>query len=291
VEITASMVKDLREKTGAGMMDCKKALEETGGDFDKAATLLRQKGIAVAAKRESKVTCEGIIGSYGDDKTGALVELACETDFVAKTDEFMTLAKNIATQVAKPDFCDKCEIGDKPYIADPSRTVSEVVSEVMGKLGEKIVVKRYAKITTDVGAVGTYIHTGDKIGVLVELACDGDAGSGIDDLKTVARDIAMQIAWGSPQYITREEVPESKIEEEKEVHRVRAVNEGKPEAAIDKIVAGRLEKFFSEVVLLDQPFIRDASITIADLLKDTSTKIGKKVELKRFLRFRVGEQE
>jgi len=199
VAITANMVRELREKTGAGMMDCKKALEETGGDFDKAANLLRQKGIAVAAKREAKTANEGTIGAYihTGGKIGVLVELGCETDFVAKTEEFQTLA----------------------------------------------------------------------------------------------RDLAMQIAWGNPKYISREEVPQEQIEQEREVHRQWAIKEGKPEKAIDNIVAGRMERFYEDIVLLDQPFIRDSDVKINDLINDTMGKLGEKIVIQRFVRYRVGEQE
>lgn len=289
-EISAELVRQLREKTGAGMMDCKKALAETGGDFDKAATLLRQKGVAVAAKRESKAANEGTIGIYSTPKVGVLVELGCETDFVAKTDDFQNLAKDIASQVGSESFCPSCEIVDQPYIHDTTRKVSDVITEIIGKLGEKIVLKRNVKFATENGTIGSYVHTGGKIGVMTELACESAEGAKSADLAGVARDIAMQIAWGTPEFMTREEVPAERIEQEKEIYRQRAVQEGKPEAALEKIVSGRLEKFYSEIVLLDQPFIRDANLTIGDLIKDVAGKIGEKVELKRFTRFRVGEQ-
>jgi len=197
VAITASMVKELREKTGAGMMDCKKALEETGGDFEKAANLLRQKGVAVAAKREAKATTEGVIGAYvhTGGKIGVLVELGSETDFVAKTDEFQNLAK----------------------------------------------------------------------------------------------DLAMQIAWGSPKCIQREEVPEDELEQEREIHRQGAIKQGKPAQAIDKIVAGRMERFYADIVLLDQPFIRDSNLTVGDLISEVMGRLGEKIVVKRFVRYRVGE--
>jgi elongation factor Ts len=289
VAITANSVKELREKTGAGMMDCKKALEETGGDFNKAANLLRQKGIAVAAKRESKATNEGTIGVYSEPQIGALVEVDCETDFVAKTDDFQNMAKELARQVATTDICEKCDISEQPFIAEPSRAVGEVLNDIIGRLGEKIVVKRFTKLKTENGVVGAYVHTGGKIGVLVELCCVG-ASKNDEELQTVARDIAMQIAWGTPAYTRREEVPAEQIEQEREIHRQWAIKEGKPEAAMERIIAGRMEKFYSEVALLDQPFIRDSNITIGDLLKDVSTKVGQKVDLARFVRYRVGEQ-
>jgi elongation factor Ts len=195
--ISANMVKDLRERTGAGMMDCKKALEETGGDFEKAVNLLREKGIAVAAKRETRATTEGYIGSYihTGGQIGVLVELNCETSFVAKTDEFQTLA----------------------------------------------------------------------------------------------RDIAMQIAWGEPQYIARTEIPEAVISNEQEVNRQWAIKEGKPEAALDKIVSGRIEKFYAQVCLLDQAFIREEDKTVNDVITEIMGKLGEKIAVRRFVRFRVGE--
>lgn len=283
------MVRELREKTGAGMMDCKRALEETGGDFEKAANLLRQKGVAVAAKRESKATNEGTIGAFAGDKVGALVELACETDFVARTDEFQKLASDLAAIEAAPETDPNADLLSMPHPSDPSRTVADAISDLIGKLGEKIVLKRAAKITTDTGAVGVYVHTGGKIGVLVELACKSNAAASSGEVAELARDIAMQIAWGNPQSISREELPAEVVEQEKEVYRQRAINEGKPEAALEKIVSGRLEKFYSEVVLLDQPFIRDANITVGDLIKKTGEALGESIEVRRFERFRVGE--
>lgn len=287
--ISAEMVRELREKTGAGMMDCKRALEETGGDFEKAANLLRQKGVAVAAKRESKATNEGTIGAFAGQKVGALVELACETDFVARTDEFQKLASDLAALEAAPETDPNADLLEMPHPNDPSRKVADAINDLIGKLGEKIVLKRAAKITAETGAVGVYVHTGGKIGVLVEIACQSDAVAAKDEVNELARDIAMQIAWGSPQCVRREELPAEVVEQEKEVYRQRAINEGKPEAALEKIVAGRLEKFYSEVVLLDQPFIRDANVTVGELVKKTGEALGETIEVRRFERFRVGE--
>jgi elongation factor Ts len=222
--ITANMVKELREKTGAGMMECKKALADTAGDFDKAVNLLRQKGVAVAAKRESRATNEGTIGVYAseDGKTGALVELACETSFVAKTDQFVELAQNLAKQVASPDFSGDVDLLEQPYIAEPAAKVQEALTEIIGKLGEKIVISRTARVQAQgCGMVGQYLHTGGQIGVLVELGCEGDCSTGLDDMKGLARDIAMQVAWGTPQFLNRDEIPAEKLEQEREVHRPR----------------------------------------------------------------------
>lgn len=296
--ITADMVKELRDKTGAGMMECKKALSETGGDFDKAVNLLRQKGVAVAAKRESRATTEGTIGSYGspDGTIGSMVELRCETSFVAKTDQFIDLANQLAKQVGTGSVVDVTELAAQPYIADPKATVAEAVTEVVGKLGEKIVVARAVKFVAGekgnaAGTVGSYLHTGGQICVLVEISTETAAAAANEEVQTAARDIAMQIAWGTPKFLHRDEISAEQLEQEREVHRLWAIKEGKPEAALDRIVTGRLEKFYEEVVLLDQPFIRDSDIKISDLVKGLSTKLGEKIDIKRYARYRVGEQE
>ena len=290
--ITATMVKDLREKTGAGMMECKKALAETNGDFDKAVNLLRQKGVTVAAKRESIATNEGTIGAYSseDGKIGALVELGCETSFVAKTDQFVELAQNLAKQVGSPTFDAGTDLMEQPYIADPSVAVKDAVTLVIGKLGEKIVVSRHARVATGAGAVGQYLHTGGQIGVLVELSCDCDACATSDEMRGLARDIAMQIAWGTPKFLHKDEIPQETLDQEREVHKQWAIKEGKPEAAMDRIITGRMEKFYEEVVLLDQPFIRDSDLKISDVIKQTAAKLGCNADVKSYKRFRVGEQ-
>ena len=291
--ITAEMVKKLREQTGAGMMDCKKALTETSGDYEKAVTLLREKGIAVAAKRETKAASEGLIGSYisDDAKVGSMLELNCETTFVAKTDEFIALAKNLAKQVATEAIaCPDC-LKDKPYIANPSLTVGETISEIMGKIGEKMTVARFTKLAVEgkPGTIGSYIHMGDQIGVLVLVNTESDGAAASEDVGNLSKDIAMHISWSNPDYMKRDDIPESVLTNEREIHKQWAIKEGKPENVIDRIVEGRMKDFYSRVCLLEQPFIKDEELTIQKLIDNTSKTVGEPVSVGEFIRYRVGE--
>ena len=283
--ITADMVKKLREQTGAGMMDCKKALTETDGDYEKAVTLLREKGIAVAAKREARSATEGLIGSYvsPDNKTGVLVETNCETTFVAKTDEFVQLAKDLAQFVATADTGGTVEsLLDKPFKG--GQTVRDRVNELMGKIGEKLPISRFVKIDGD-GVVGSYIHTGDQIGVLVKLA--GVAAS--DDAISLAKDLAMHISWSNPDYLKREDIQQEALDKEREVHRQWAIKEGKPENIIERIVEGRMKEFYSRTVLVEQPFIKDEDQAIQDLVSSVAKKVGSEISIAGYVRYRVGE--
>lgn len=291
--ITAEMVKKLRDQTGAGMMDCKKALTETNGDYEKAVTLLREKGIAVAAKRETKAASEGLIGSYiGDNaKVGALLELNCETTFVAKTDEFVELAKNLAKQVATESIaCLNC-LQEKPYIANPALTVAQTVSEIMGKIGEKMTVARFVRFAIEdkPGTIGSYIHMGDQIGVLVEINTESEAAAASEDVLNLAKDVAMHISWSNPDYMKRDDIAEAVLTSERDIHRQWAIKEGKPENVIDRIVEGRMKDFYSKACLLEQPFIKDEELTIQALADNASKKVGEPVSVARYIRYRVGE--
>ena len=283
--ISADMVKKLREQTGAGMMDCKKALTETNGDFDKAVTLLREKGIAVAAKRETKSASEGLIGCVvsSDNKVGAMVEMNCETTFVAKTPEFVDLCKGLASYVAESaDIADLDALLETSY--KDGRSVKELVSELMGKIGEKLAVTRFVKFATD-SIIGSYVHMGDQIGVLVELT----GAKASDDAINLAKDVAMHIAWANPDYMKREDISADSIEKERDVHRQWAIKEGKPEKIIERIVDGRMKEYYSRVCLLEQPFIKDEDQTIEDLVKAASKATGEDIKIARFVRYRVGE--
>ena len=283
--ITAEMVKKLREQTGAGMMDCKKALTETNGDYEKAVTLLREKGVAVAAKRESKSASQGLIACFIalDMKVGALLEANCETSFVAKTDEFVELAKNLAKHVAETGCCSNIdELFAQTYPGGP--TVRDRFTELMGKIGEKLAISRFDRVATE-GIVGSYVHTGDQIAVMVELK--GMAAS--DDAKNLAKDIAMHISWSNPDYLRREDIPADAIEKERDIHRQWAIKEGKPEKIIDRIVDGRMKEFYSRVCLMEQPFIKDEDQTIGDLIKSVAVKTGETPAVGKYVRYRVGE--
>ncbi len=271
--ITASMVKELRESTGAGMMDCKKALAEANGDMAKAVDILREKGLSQAAKKAGRIAAEGAVVSHvsEDGKVGVIVEVNCETDFVGHNEGFQGLAKTIAEQTAKAAPADveallASSLGDK--------TVKDIVTEAVAKIGENISVRRFARFETAEGQVYSYIHGGGKIGVLVELK-GGDMELG--------KDVAMQVAAANPSYLDRASVPAEELDHEKAVLSEQARNEGKPEQIIEKMVIGRINKYYKEVCLLDQDYIRDGDITISKLLK------SKGAEVVRFARFQLGE--
>lgn len=271
--ITASMVKDLRTKTGAGMMDCKKALVEAEGDMEKAVDILREKGLSQAAKKASRVAAEGAVVSYvtEDEKKGALLEVNCETDFVGGNDDFQTLAKRIARQVVEAAPADL-----EALLASEmdGKSVQDTVTEAVAKIGENISVRRFVRYESAEGRVFSYIHGAGKIGVLIEVA------GGDDEL---GKNLAMQVAAANPSYLDRSEVPNSEIEHEKEVLAVEARNEGKPEQIIEKMVIGRINKYYKEVCLVDQEFIRDTDLTISKLLKQENASVA------RFTRYQLGE--
>ena len=271
--ITASLVKELREKTGAGMMDCKKVLTETDGDLEKAAELLRERGIAKAAKKSGRIAAEGLVEAYvsEDGKVGAVVEVNAETDFVAKNEEFKKFVMDVAKQVVenKPKTVE--DLLAEPSIAEGGKTVNEVLIEKIATIGENMSIRRFARFETD-GLIEKYIHGDGKIAVLVNMK-NGN--------KELAKDICMQIAAARPEYVSREEVPADRLEKEKEILKQQTINEGKPEAIAEKIVMGRINKFYEEICLVDQEFVKDPSVKVSQILKDATV-----VE---FARFEKGE--
>lgn len=271
--ITASMVKELRESTGAGMMDCKKALTEAGGDMAKAVDILREKGLSQAAKKAGRIAAEGAVVSHvsDDGKVGVIVEVNCETDFVGHNEGFQTLARAIAAQTAEAAPADTDALLASSI---DGKTVKDMVTEAVAKIGENISVRRFVRFETAEGQVYSYIHGGGKIGVLVEMK-GGDAELG--------KDVAMQVAAANPSYLDRTLVPAEELEHEKAVLSEQARNEGKPEQIIEKMVIGRINKYYKEVCLLDQDFIKDGDITVSKLLK------SKGAEVVRFARFQLGE--
>ena len=273
--VTASQVKDLREKTGAGMMDCKKVLTETDGDMEKAIELLRERGIAKAAKKSGRVAAEGLVESYisEDGKTGAIVEVNSETDFVAKNEEFKNFVLSVAKQVVVKNPKDVEELLSQESIDEAGKTVQEVLTDKIAKIGENMNIRRFARFEAE-GLVEKYIHGDGKIAVLVNMK-SGD--------KEVAKDICMQIAAARPEYLDEESVPEDRLNKEKEILKVQTMNEGKPEAIAEKIVQGRIRKFFEEVCLVDQAFVKDPNKKVSDLLKEHGA------EIVEFARFEKGE--
>ena len=286
MEISAQMVKELREKTGAGMMDGKKALAEAAGKYDRAVEILREKGIAKAASKEGRTTSEGLIVSQiSGDKLGVMVEINCETDFVARTDKFRDFVANVANHVAGSKASDVAGLLAEPMAS--GKSVSDYVTETIASTGENMQIKRFAKINTD-GFVTNYIHPGDKLGVMVEIG-SAKAASNADSFRAFARDIAMQIAATNPTAVNREQLDPSFVAKEREILRHQTENEKKPAAVIDKIVDGRMEKFYSEVVLLEQPFVKDNDKMVKDIIKEKAAAMGDDIQVRRFIRFRLGE--
>lgn len=287
--VTAAMVKELRERTNAGMMDCKKALVSNDGDMDKAIDWLREKGLAQAAKKASRVAAEGVVTQYVTPCgcTGVIVEVNCETDFVAKTDNFMNFANNVAKHIAKANPADVDELMNQKFVDDESKTISDLVSEATVAIGEKISVRRFARYKTE-GVVSTYIHMGGKVGVLVEVACD-EAAKDNDAVKEFAHDLALQIAAAKPEAVRREEVDTEKLEKEKEIQRAKAIESGKPEKIVDRIVEGQIEKYYKEVCLIDQQFVKDGDKTIKSLMAEVAKAANTNLDIVRFARFERGE--
>ena len=285
-QISAKDVKDLRDKTGVGMMDCKKALEETGGDMQKAIEYLRKKGAALAAKRAGREASEGMIAiRISDDNTsGVIIELNCETDFVARGDDFTGFASAIAdlaleNGIASAEAMMSLKLGE----AYGNESVEDSIKTMTGRLGEKIDLKRLSLLQTATGIIASYIHPGSQLGAIVELATDKPA-----DSAELARDIAMQVAASSPIVVDRSVVPAENIEKEKEIFRQQALSQGKPEQFVDKIVTGRLEKYYQEVVLLEQPFIKDSNSRVQGVLEEFARKNGAAVSVTRFVRYQLG---
>lgn len=272
-QITAALVKELRERTGAGMMDCKKALTAVEGDMDKAIDFLREKGLAAAAKKAGRIAAEGVVGSFvsADGKIGAIVEVNCETDFVAKTDGFKKLVEKIAAHIVATKPADV-----EALLASEldGQTVEALVTASVAKIGEKISVRRFALYEAPEGVVAAYIHGGGKIGVIVELK-GGNAELG--------KDVAMHVAAANPSYLERSQVPAAELEHEKEVLSEQAKNEGKPEKIIEKMVMGRINKYYKEVCLVDQEFVKDPDQTVGKLVKAAGA------EVLAFSRFQLGE--
>ena len=273
--VTASLVKELREKTGAGMMDCKKVLTETDGDMEKAIELLRERGIAKAAKKSGRVAAEGLVEAYisEDGKVGAIVEVNSETDFVAKNEEFKTFVMDVAKQVVEKNPKDVEELLNQEAIFEAGKTVNEALIGKIATIGENLSIRRFARFESK-GLIEKYIHGDGKIAVLVNMT-KGD--------KELAKDLCMQIAAARPEFVTREEVPQERVDKEMEILKVQAMNEGKPEQIAEKIVQGRVGKFYEEICLVDQVFVKDSSMKVSELLKQ------KDAEIVEFARFEKGE--
>jgi elongation factor Ts len=289
-EVTAQLVKQLRERTGAGMMECKKALDSTSGDLEKAIDELRKRGAASADKKASRSALQGSVGTLIAGDTAVIVEINCESDFVARTDDFQTLVANVAAQVAESNPADVAALSALPYAGDSSVTVLEAVKQKIAKLGENMVIARFARLTSAGStAFGSYIHAGSQLGVLLEVQAATAAGAAHPEVQELVKDLAMQVAAADPKFVRREEVGADVLDRERAIARDRAKNENKPEKIWDRIIDGRIEKFYEEVCLLEQPFIKENSVSITELVKQKSAKVGEALTVVRFVRFKVGE--
>lgn len=290
MSVSATDVKKLRDATGAGMMDCKRALTETNGDIEKAVEYLRKKGIAKAEKKVSRETKDGLIHSYvmQGNQLGLILEVNCETDFVAKTDDFKNFVKNVTLHISEKKPADRSDLLQQSFINDSNKTIEELQKELIAKIGENITIKRFERYESKNGVIDSYIHPGSKLGVLVEVSCDNHAITQSSEIKSFIHDIAMQIAASNPLVVSRENLSSEVIEKELNIYKSQAQDQKKPEHIAEKIAQGKMEKFYQEVCLIEQSFIKDPNLTIRDLLKELIEKTGETIAIKRFARFQLG---
>jgi len=289
-EVTAQLVKALRDRTGAGMLECRNALVEANGVLDDAEVVLRKRGAASAAKKASRSAKQGLIvvDISADAKSAVVMEINCESDFVARTDDFQSLAADLASHVSNSNADTVVAVLAESFSKDSSVTVEEFIKAKIAKMGENIVLPRFERIAVADGLIASYTHPGSQLAVAIALTTSAAAN---EDLTTLGRDLAMQVAAADPKYVRREEVDPAHLAKEAEIARDRARNEGKPEKILDKIVEGRLSKFYEEVCLIEQPFIKENTLTVAELIKQKGTAAGAAVDVARFVRFKVGETQ
>ena len=285
MNITASMVKELRDKTNAGMMDCKKALKETSGDIEKAIIYLREKGLLQAAKKSGRIASEGLTTALisADGKKGVVIEVNSETDFVAKNEEFKNFVAEAAQAVVENSPKDLEAL--KAVVLNDGKTVQETLTDKIAKIGENMSLRRFGEVKVDNGVVVDYIHGGGKISVVVALESEGDTVA----LTDIGKDLAMQVAAMSPKYISIEDVDAEFLAQEKKILTAQALNEGKPEKIVEKMVEGRLNKQLKEICLLEQVFVKDTDLTVKKVISNTAKKLGSEIKVADVLRYEVGE--
>jgi elongation factor Ts len=286
MEITAAMVKELREKTNAGMMDCKKALKETDGNMEKAIDFLREKGLSQASKKSGRIAAEGLTTAYisEDGKKGVVLEVNSETDFVAKNEEFKEFVSETAKIIIDKTPADVEALKAVQYLNE-GKTVQEILTEKIAKIGENMSVRRFNVEEVSNGVVVGYIHGGGKISVVVALESEGEKSV----LEELGKDLAMQVAAMNPKYISRDDVDAAYIAHEKEILINQALNEGKPQNIVEKMVEGRLNKELKEVCLLEQAFVKDGDLTVTKVISNTATKLGKEIKIAGVQRYEVGD--
>ena len=283
--ISAKTVKELRDRTGAGMMDCKKALTQTEGDIEKAIEYLREKGLAAAAKKAGRVAAEGVVKTFlsADKKKAAIVEVNCETDFVADNDQFTSFVDKVCALIVDVEVNTVEELEAVKF--EGETTVKEALIELIATLGENMTIRRFKKFSVKNGAIQTYIHGGGRIGVVVKVESDNESPV----LEEVGKELCMQIAAANPLFLTEAEVDQESIDKEKEIYRVQALNEGKPENIVEKMVEGRIKKYYKEVCLMDQAWVKDGDKSIAKFVEEKSKEAGSAIKVAEFVRFERGE--
>ncbi|QHG16574.1 translation elongation factor Ts [Nostoc sp. ATCC 53789] len=292
-EISAKLVQELRQKTGAGMMDCKKALIETEGNVEEAADWLRKKGISKAGAKSDRIAAEGLVDTYiqPGGRVGVLIEVNCQTDFVARNEAFKALVKNLAKQAATANSVES--LLAQPYIENESATVEESIKQTIATLGENIQVRRFVNFAIAEGTQGvvdSYIHTGGRVGVLVELGSQTESVAANSEFQSLARNTAMQVAaCPNVEYVSVDQIPAEVAQKEKDIEMGKDDLANKPENIKEKIVQGRIEKRLKELTLIDQPYIRDQSISVEDLFKQSKAQLGEEIQVTRFVRYILGE--
>lgn len=281
--ITAQMVKELRDKTGAGMMDSKKALTQAEGDMERAIEILREKGLASAAKKAGRIAAEGVVATYVSDdmKKAGMVEFNCETDFVSLNEEFKAMANDFAKIASETEAADVEAFKNEAY---NGTTVGEAITALVAKIGENMDLRRFVKLEAADGAIASYVHMGGKIGVLVQLKSE----NANEDVQRVAKDVAMHVAATNPAFLAKDMVDQDTLEKEKEIYRVQAKNDGKPENIIEKMIMGRVAKYLKEAVLLEQPFVKDPDLSVAKYVAGEAKNFGA-MEVVRYVRYEKGE--
>lgn len=287
--ISAVQVKELRTRTGAGIMDCKKALAETNGDLEAAIDFLRKKGLSAAAKKAGRVASEGlVVTALSDDgSVGCLVEINSETDFVAKNREFQDFCNQVAQVILNAAPADLGGLSAEKM--DDGRSVEENLKDRIAKIGENMAIRRFTRYSGEGVKVASYIHMGGKIGVLLKVACPTAGPVEKTEFQELIKDLTMHIAAARPLFLSREDVAADVLEREKTVYREQALESGKPEKIVEKIVQGRIEKYFGEICLLEQAFVKDTDIKISDLVEKSRVEIGEDFEIRRFVRYELGE--
>lgn len=292
---STEMIKELRQVTAAGVLDCKKALEATHGDLEKAVEYLREKGLDAAAKKTSREANEGMVSVLVDEsgQLGAIVEVNCETDFVARTEDFQAFVEAIVRQVARDaDVSDVSALLNRPYIEDPSLSTGERLTQLIAKLGENMVLRRFARVERDGnGLIEGYVHPGNRIGVMVLLSAGSEEAAASNAFQELVHDLALQVAAAAPEYISPDDIPDSVVEANRARYWAQHAEENKPDHIKERIVSGKLNKWYEETCLLRQPFVKDDSLIMGDLITRKSKELGAPLSIAQFVRYELGAGE